>query len=399
MKFVKTEDLKAGMRLAKPIYNKNGVLLYDRNSTLTLPGINSVRNFGLIGIYILEPAEPIPPFSREDMEFEQCQTVYMFQLREVMQFISQRKPVDDIYRLTEDILKRYSALDHRVNFNQNLRSASDFMYKHAISTALLTAMITSRLGYSHEKQQILVTAALLYDYGYLYGQKHLERGQDMSQFDRDALQKALEKGIEQMYVYKNTNELFLKAVTLMSTYIYSFNPSRALTPEPEIAQMIRVLRVADDFDRMTGMEIGHEPESELLAMRRLMSDPDNYPPAIVSALAQSIHIVPVSANVDLSTGDKGIVLVENTVDFLHPVVLRLSNNRIYDLSDPAAAAKLQIVDIMKTMDNRISVDEDTLKQFVADDRLKKLTADFRRKLAPAEARKITMEPQAVDTLL
>ena len=70
MKFVKTEDLKIGMRLAKPIYNNKGVLLYDRNSKLTQQGIESVRNFKLIGIYVLEPAEPLPPLSEDDMEFE-----------------------------------------------------------------------------------------------------------------------------------------------------------------------------------------------------------------------------------------------------------------------------------------------------------------------------------------
>ena len=58
MKFVRTEDLKAGMRLAKPIYNKKGVLLYERNSALTAPGNCQCKNFGLIGVYILEPAEP-----------------------------------------------------------------------------------------------------------------------------------------------------------------------------------------------------------------------------------------------------------------------------------------------------------------------------------------------------
>ena len=46
MKFVKTDHLKAGMRLAKPIYNKNGVLLYDRGSALTEPGIVSARKIG-----------------------------------------------------------------------------------------------------------------------------------------------------------------------------------------------------------------------------------------------------------------------------------------------------------------------------------------------------------------
>ena len=45
MIFVKSEDLKYGMRLAKPIYNKTGVLLYERNTRLTLQGIESVKNF------------------------------------------------------------------------------------------------------------------------------------------------------------------------------------------------------------------------------------------------------------------------------------------------------------------------------------------------------------------
>lgn len=70
MIFVKSEDLKYGMRLAKPIYNKTGVLLYERNTRLTLQGIESVKNFGLLGLYILEPAEPVPPMSEEDLDFE-----------------------------------------------------------------------------------------------------------------------------------------------------------------------------------------------------------------------------------------------------------------------------------------------------------------------------------------
>ena len=68
MIFVKADELKKGMRLAKPIYNKNGVMLYERDSRLTEQGIISIQNFGLIGIYVLEPAEPVPPMSAEDIE-------------------------------------------------------------------------------------------------------------------------------------------------------------------------------------------------------------------------------------------------------------------------------------------------------------------------------------------
>ena len=68
MIYVKTEDLKIGMRLARPIYNKRGVLLYGRDDRLTKQGIESVNNFGLIGLYILEPAEPVPPMTDEEIE-------------------------------------------------------------------------------------------------------------------------------------------------------------------------------------------------------------------------------------------------------------------------------------------------------------------------------------------
>ena len=52
MLFVKVDDLKPGMRLGKPIYNKNGVLLYDRDTKLTMQAIYGIRNFGLMGLYI-----------------------------------------------------------------------------------------------------------------------------------------------------------------------------------------------------------------------------------------------------------------------------------------------------------------------------------------------------------
>ena len=96
---------------------------------------------------------------------------------------------------------------------------------------------------------------------------------------------------------------------------------------------------------------------------------------------QSVFIVPKAASVDLSTGDKGIVLIENTRDFMRPVVLRLSDNQIYDLSDKNVYQEMQVTDIMKTMDNRVAMDEETLKQFVPDEKLRQLTQEFRRKLA------------------
>lgn len=383
MKFVRTDHLKAGMRLAKPIYNKNGVLLYDRNSVLTEPGIISARNFGLVGVYVLEPAEPVPPLSREDLEFEQLQTVYIFQLRECLDLIAKRKRIEPLPKLLNNIIQHYGALDHRVNFNQNLRSSEDFMYKHAISTAILVSMISSRLHYDHQQQITLAAAALLYDIGYSHVPKNIldKESDTLSTSDREVLQHSLERGIEPLGMYRSDFDFFPRALALMQAYVYTDYPEKlAIMPDEELQGMVKILRVADQFDQMTAMNIGHEPVSEISAMKLLSADATRYDKQIVATLAECIHIVPQAANIDLSTGDKGIVLVENATNYMRPVILRLGDNKIYDLSSEADFRKIQILDIMKTMDNRISVDEETLKQFVPDEKLKELTAHFRERL-------------------
>ena len=74
MKYYKPEELRAGMRLAQQIYNKQGVLLYKRGFVLNDQIIAGLQKFGLLGVLVLEPAEPLPPVSEEELEFDQCQT-------------------------------------------------------------------------------------------------------------------------------------------------------------------------------------------------------------------------------------------------------------------------------------------------------------------------------------
>lgn len=383
MKFVRTEDLKAGMRLAKPIYNKKGVLLYERNSALTAPGIASAKNFGLIGVYILEPAEPLPPLSREDLEFEQLQTVYIFRLREVLNCITERRKLEKYPVFLEDILSHYGSLKHRVNFNQNLRSSDDFMYKHAISTAILVTMMRPSET-TEGKTPYTDHGCPSYDNGYRNVPRNiLEKGMnDLSSSDQDVIQLSLEKGLVPLSMYRNDFDFFPRALALMQTYVYEDHLEKLATaPDQELQEMASILRIADWFDQMTAMNSGHEPMSEIAAMQYFKKYPKKFLPVLVTALAECIHIVPKAASVDLSTGDKGIVLIENTRDFMRPVVLRLSDNQIYDLSDKNVYQEMQVTDIMKTMDNRVAMDEETLKQFVPDEKLRQLTQEFRRKLA------------------
>lgn len=381
MQFVKTEELRPGMRLAKPIFNKTGVLLYERNSKLTTPAINSIRNFHLIGVYVLEPAEPLLLLSREDLEFEQAQTVYTFKMRDIFENIYRCEPMKKLGDLIEEVCKRYGNLDHRVNFNQNIRSADDFMYKHAISTAILTAMIAQHINISENDYRALVTAAFLYGFGYRFVPRHiLSKESELSEAEQITIQSGLEKGLVFLEASSESLSYYKTAVSIIYCHILESRPD---VSKPDFSDTVlllaEILKVAKQFDLLTGMMMGHKPESEIMAMNYLRDHTSEYNELIVSILAQCIHIIPAGASVDLSTKDKAIVLIENPKDYMKPVVLRLSDNQIYDLSDVEVSQNIQIVDIMKTMDNRIEINEDTIKQFHADERIIEMAEKFKNK--------------------
>ena len=134
------------------------------------------------------------------------------------------------------------------------------------------------------------------------------------------------------------------------------------------------------FDQLTAMNLHHPPISEIAAIRQLRQQPDRYNAQAISALANCIQILPSGCSVDLTNGEKAIVLVENPDNFMAPLILTIRNNKTYDLSDPETAKKIRIADIMKTMDNRIVVDEDTLKQFSSDSRLSNMLVRYQERM-------------------
>lgn len=389
MQFVESKDLKPGMRLAKPVYNKMGVLLYDRNSFLTHSGIKSIENFGLIGLFILEPAEPLPPLSKEDLEFEQFQTIYMFRVKEIMGQLQRGESPENLRELVNNILTRYGSLNHKMNFTQNLRSSVDFVYKHSISTAILCAMIANRMGYSQLDKNRLVTAAILYDLGYLYVPRAiLDKKEAYTEEDQHTITECRRKGYQLLYPEINKYMLDTEVLSIIQqVHTVLSTPNEEKAEGRVISQSALILAVADKFDQLTAMNLNHAPISEVAAIRHLRKHPMRYDKKTVSALAACIHILPSGCSVDLSNGDKGIVLADNPSNFSAPLVLNIRTNETYDLSNPETAEKIQIVDIMKTMDNRIAIDEETLKQFHADDKLKDTLSRYRERMSSKSAQK------------
>lgn len=360
MIFVQSDDLKYGMRLAKPIYNKSGVLLYERNTRLTLQGIESVKNFGLLGLYILEPAEPVPPMTDDDLDFERFQTMAVFSIREELDnLIAGREPAN-LKRLANAVVTNYGRLDHKIIFAQNLRSTTDYIYKHVINTAILCALISAQCNYTPHEQEELVTAALLHDIGkLLLPNKVKEKYDDYDTNDMIIVKKFQNDGLGLLRPEMGIDS----GVKRIIAQIYKLEYGD-VKDDANILNSTKILKVANLFDTMTCMKLKAEITSEIAAIKYLLLNKDEFDEQIVGALIKSIKILTPGVCVELTNGEKGLVISENPSNILRPVVLGFVTNQIYDLSNNGVYRRYQIVDIMKTMDNRIKVDKERLEEYM-----------------------------------
>ena len=360
MRFVKRENLKTGMRLARPIYNKNGVLLYERNSKLTRQGIESIRNFGLIGIFILEPAEPVPPMTQADLEFERFQTMCVFSIREELDKILQTRRVSRIQMITANIIKNYGHLDKKISFIQNLRSKEDYIYKHSLNVAILCAMITHVMNIKVDEQMETVQAALVHDIGKL-------TVMDIIASEKPSLDEKMRLEIAEVGGFDMIDIAFSSAPNVKRICVQARKALASLNTGEDINAMrmgngARVLAVAETYDRMTAVQFEKEPTSEVAVLKYFLDNPRVFDSRVVNALIKSINILVPGVSVELNTGEKALVLSANEQNVLQPTILMFGDNSIVDLADREMYEDLEIKDIMKTMDNRHVMDINLLKQ-------------------------------------
>lgn len=124
-----------------------------------------------------------------------------------------------------------------------------------------------------------------------------------------------------------------------------------------------ILYVADAYDRMTAMKSHEEPTSEVAAIRDLLDKPDKYEPKVVNALIRGINILYPGVCIELTNHEKGLVIHANEDNIFEPLVLNFRDNNLYDLSWESVKKEMQILDVMKTMDNRIKLDRSLLEEY------------------------------------
>jgi hypothetical protein len=352
-----------------------------------------------LGVLILEPAEPLPPFSRQEQEFEQLQTTYMFRLRDCIIAITKGKVPEDLEALADDISSHFGSLPHPVAFSQTIRSSEDYNYKHSVCTAMLCAIIAHGLNLLPATINELVTAALLADIGYLYVPQNLltKPEDELSDVDVLSMDQYRAKALELLEPDTNPFALGDHTIRVLREFL---KVSRKEDPTVFIGNMhmyTKILMVADKYDRMTAMSLNYRPVSSLQALRHLQSKPLLYEKAVVNALSNALQILPVGQCVELSTNQRGLVLSDDSSDQFHPQILDFATNEVLDLASDKLKGVIEVKDLMQTMDMRYPFDEESLKQFEPDEELQATTRRIRKRLEKSKKREAAKKARVLES--
>ena len=358
MKYIKKDEIKIGQRLAKPIFNKDGVLLYSRGTVVNENVLYHIGAMSTYGFYVLDAAEPLPVISEEELEFERFQTTACVTLQEELEAIMNGNSSRNIDTLALEIVNKYGNLSKKITFIQNIRDNEDNVYKHCLNVAMLCAMISGKLKIDKKEQYNLVIAAFYHDIGKLIApQNIINKPSKLTMEEMSIVRKAEIDGYD---IVKNSFQLSAgvkRFISQLRIELLNKIPGNGHTDQTLLLGT-KILQVADMYDILTAMRIYKDPTSEFEAVTFLQSKEDQFDETIVNTLMECINILPPGCCVELTNGEKALVLTESEYYPLRPTVLGFNTNNMYDLSQKKVYETVKIKSVMKTLDNRFIMKTD-----------------------------------------
>ena len=354
MRFVKASDLKRGMRLGRPIYNRRGELIYDIDHKLIDADIIKMHNDKVMGIFALDPAEPVPPMSDTEREYDKQRFLNVYALRDEMQKILYNHRANRLDAITDSIVSSFEMFKKRIDFHQSVRSRDEYVCSHSVNVAILITLMGSKLGMTNSDKRTAVLAALLHDIGkYVVPDKLLE-GETAEEVNR-ILNNAQDTGFELIGQLFGGDKSVMNICIQVHRILMNHGFGRKNDERP--ALIPRLLLVADTFDSMTAIDAsgGLEPKSYVEALRYLRYYPEIFNTKAVEALENSIEILKPGTTVLLSNKNQALVTVAAKGDTLRPTVLEIKTNKIINLED-MSNRDIEIVDVIKKLDTRHVVD-------------------------------------------
>lgn len=323
MRRILLDNITSGMKLAKPLYSAEGMVLLNAGVELKERFIGRLKELDVTYIYVedqLTQDIDVPDIVSEKARIEAVSTAKV-----LMQNIRLGKGVDAgpakrvVNNLVDELCRNCGVL---INFI-DMRTRTDYLFHHAVNVCILSIMTGIHIGYDEIRLRDLGIGAILHDVGKnTVPDDILNKTERLTESEMLEMRRHAEAGFD--ILRKNPDISLLSAHCAFQhheRYDGSGYP-RGLKAD-EIHQFAQIVAIADVYDALTSDAMYRRavPVYEALAII-LKAGGTYFNAELVTRFAENIAVYPIGSVVRLNTNQIGVV-VDISRDYQSRPVVRI----------------------------------------------------------------------------
>ncbi|MGN0415617.1 MAG: HD-GYP domain-containing protein [Agathobacter sp.] len=361
-KYMRTRQLRPGMKLDHPVVDRLGRNLVARGAELDQYMIDSLIQMGIMTVYIQsneddEPDKPLVVSAEAKRKIAQLRTEdpakvslsasVRKRVAEGIQFIYNSPDSKEATQATTSIA---TELLNAINSNDAialdisaLKTSDEYTFKHSVDVATIAMIVAKQQGFSDPEIHEIGVCGLLHDIGKT--KVPLEILNKPGRLDDQEFTIMKQHSVYGYHMVKDRNE-FSTAVCLgVLQHHEKINGSGYPmgVDDSKISPYARVLAVADIYDALVTERPYKAAYSQRDAVEMIMSMTMELDINAMKSFLESMILYPVDSIVELSNGEKARVVKNCPHYILRPTVVGLTSGKVYDLGEDLNCASIIIL--------------------------------------------------------
>ena len=322
MRYVKAEHLESGMVLVYTLYDNNEKVLLKANRKLTQNYINRIQQMDIMGLYVFEDDEITEhtPIVSEQTRLKAIKSL-------------KRLNIDDCIYIANNIVEEIRESESMIVETINLSTYDNYTYTHSVNVDILSVVLGVACGLRDDELRKLSQAALLHDIGKTCVPiEILNKPGRLTDEEFDEIKKHPRYGYNMLKDNYDVSSVTRNAILSHHENEDGSGYPRNLTSE-NIHLFAKIIHIADVYDALTTKRVYKDAMNPADALEYLMGNVERlFDKELVATFMDYIAPYPLGVQVELSTGQKALVVKNNRAMLSRPIV-RLDGGALIDLMD------------------------------------------------------------------
>ena len=360
--FMRTRQVKPGMKLDQTILDRTGRNLVMRGSILDDYVIDSLLRMGIMNVYIQE-GEPEPDnieqmitpeakkqierLHKDDPAKVKLSDSVKNRVAEGIQYIYANTESEKLSDTADSIA---SNLMDAINANNaiaidisTLKTSDEYTFKHSVDVATMAMIIGKQQCLPDKQIYELGVSGLLHDIGKTkVPASILNKPARLTDEEFAVMKQHSVFGYHMLQECNEFNNDICMAVLQHHEKING-NGYPLGFDAPRITPYARILAVADIYDALVTERPYKKAFSQKDAIELIMSMTEELDIKAMKSFLESIILYPVDSIVELSNGEKAKVVSNNNSYILRPTVVGITSGRVYNLGEDMDCANIVII--------------------------------------------------------